>query len=238
MRRNAWPCSKRVTFPGRTWSLTCAMVTFFRRRGADVVRKVYKTWSFARFCHSPSASIPSSNIKNNNNNPLPSNFSFKMQYFSTLMALALGASTLLTARASVGVHCGTTGDAVLSDCKDMLNDQAFWDGEFNTGGECEMAASLCQFAPSHSPLSTDSHMHVHEPLQHGAAAHDGLQRRVQGRVLRLRRGHGRRHGAQGDDAPGGPRPARLRRRGRQQGQRHAEVRRRPRRLHRRPRCLR
>ncbi|PWN88749.1 hypothetical protein FA10DRAFT_303678 [Acaromyces ingoldii] len=59
-----------------------------------------------------------------------------MQYFSTLMALALGASTLLTAHASVGVHCGTTGDAVLSDCKDMLNDKAFWDGEFNTGATC------------------------------------------------------------------------------------------------------
>lgn len=58
-----------------------------------------------------------------------------MQRFATLIALALGASSLMVARASVGVHCGTTGDATLSDCQAMLNDQAFWDGEFNTDGE-------------------------------------------------------------------------------------------------------
>ncbi|GJE91140.1 hypothetical protein PsYK624_072890 [Phanerochaete sordida] len=47
--------------------------------------------------------------------------------FSAIPLLAALAAAQL-AYAGIGVHCGTTNDATLSDCKALLNDDATWDG--------------------------------------------------------------------------------------------------------------
>ncbi|KAJ8496320.1 hypothetical protein ONZ45_g12517 [Pleurotus djamor] len=51
--------------------------------------------------------------------------------------IALVVSTLvLSTTADVGVHCGTTGDATLSDCQALINDEGAWNAAFNTGNTC------------------------------------------------------------------------------------------------------
>jgi hypothetical protein len=58
---------------------------------------------------------------------------------STLVALP-------GALAGVGVHCGTTNDATLSDCQALLNDEGTWDAAWaGTSNVCQSVihVSLC-----------------------------------------------------------------------------------------------
>ncbi|ESK88845.1 hypothetical protein Moror_17067 [Moniliophthora roreri MCA 2997] len=61
-----------------------------------------------------------------------------MQLTSIVVAAAVSISLRLIpfVTAEVGVHCGTTSDATLSDCQALVNDQAAWNAAFNTGNTC------------------------------------------------------------------------------------------------------
>jgi isochorismate hydrolase len=56
--------------------------------------------------------------------------------FSSLLATLLVAPGVF---AGIGVHCGTTSDATLSDCQALLNDDTTWDAAWAG------SSNVCQF---------------------------------------------------------------------------------------------
>ncbi|KAL0577526.1 hypothetical protein V5O48_004467 [Marasmius crinis-equi] len=63
-----------------------------------------------------------------------------MQLLSIVTAATL--SFIPFVAGSVGVHCGTTNDATLSDCHALIDDEGAWNAAFNTGNKCTFTNPL------------------------------------------------------------------------------------------------
>ncbi|KAL0581216.1 hypothetical protein V5O48_000804 [Marasmius crinis-equi] len=72
-----------------------------------------------------------------------------MHFTKTLISLVTIATLALIPSVSgdVGVHCGTTDDATLSDCHALVDDEGAWNAAFNTGNTCSFVNPFGPLGP-------------------------------------------------------------------------------------------
>ena len=84
---------------------------------------------------------------------------FALAALATANAAAVN-STLLSR--GIGVHCGTTDDATLSDCQQLLNDDATWNAAWaGQRNVCQYVSPILRYFLGADDTQLDQHWQRH-----------------------------------------------------------------------------